>query len=218
MKRLVSLVGVAILGAVVFSTPPRATACTDCGPTFREAIARTPSIVLAEWRRTTRPGMTFYVIDVLKGPPVDKIHLYGTRLYGRKPHGRWIMFGGYEFKVSARGVVTNPAEGSAGAILDYPRTLAGWYAAVRALPDTAARPLVSGSTAPEPPTRWLAVAVVLGVLIGLRRFNRHHGPGVAPEPGAHAGAQAAPTRGCVGLRADFGARTHSPDDSPARGA
>ena len=151
-------------------TPAPAAACTGCAATLDDFLPATQSIALAQWEHRAGGKDTFRVLDVLRGPAIREVTLYSEYLKGKTPQGRWLLFDqGYLglLRVSASGAV---ARGFTG---DTPGTLAGWYAAIRRMPDTAA---ASSAASPSPTVATPpALLLVLGAgafAIGWRRSSR----------------------------------------------
>ena len=166
------VVALAACIGLLLATPPSASACTGCSPTFDEFVPATQSIALARWERREGGVDTFAVLDVLRGPAIQQVRLYSEYLGGKNPHGRWILIDeGYLaiLRVNARGVVTDGFD-QMGAVDDAPGTLNGWYAAIRRVPDTATPPLsVAPAASGSFPLAWLHAAAT-GLAIGWRRF------------------------------------------------
>ncbi len=179
---------------LLVAAPPSVRACTGCAPTFEELVSATHSIALVRWERREAGTDIFAAIDVLKGPPLRTVRLYTEYLDGRDPHGRWILIDeGYlaVLRVNAHGAVTDPMNQLD--IDDTPRTLTGWYTAIRRMPDTSIPPLVvARPDATSVPVHWL-LAPAVGMAIGWRRFGRRRKRARPGAPARHASPR--PSRG-----------------------
>jgi len=188
MRRIALLV--ALLAATLglgLAGPPPAAACVGCATQFKEFVDGNSPIVLARYRGRSVSGVLFDVIDVLKGTSMRTLLFRATdTLPGPQPSGRWLLapqqyrpVGGVVdcgvmadgFRVGADGTVTN-AQGGEGAVVGYPRTLAGWYRALGLRPpdtSTAAEAPVQPAPGPALPATLLLAAALAGAGAALRR-------------------------------------------------
>jgi hypothetical protein len=169
---------------LVLAAPPSANACTSCPITFREFFQHNERIVLARYTGRSHGLFEYRVLDVLKGrspatirfkyDPADGLHSWiGSRwLFSTDVPPDGLIRANAAFRVAADGAVT-PTETGAGRV-EAPDTLAGWYAAIAALPDTATATSVDHAVTADPsreaPALFVVAAAVLGGLATLRRL------------------------------------------------
>jgi hypothetical protein len=183
LLRRLAAVAIALAAAlsIVLTAPPLASACTGCPTTFREFVHGNDRIVLTRYLGRSGGRFAYHVIDVLKGrSPRTLWFKYDPAGTPPPPIGsRWLLstFVGPDgllgannmFRVSPDGSVT-PTEEGEGAV-EAPDTLAGWYAAIARLPDSATVDTASDPVRSAGPISFLIAAAALGLMVMFRRLG-----------------------------------------------